>query len=119
MDEKELEQFRKILTDLLDELETQSGQTVSDLMPEQDREIEALAESSIQMNWAVTLRLKSRESHLIRKIKSALERIEDGTYGICEVCGENISIKRLMARPVTSKCIECKEREEKMEAILS
>ena len=119
MDEKELEQFREILIDLMDELENQSGQTVSELMLEQNREIEALAESSIQMNWAVTLRLRSRESRLIKKIKTALERIEDGTYGICEVCGENISTKRLMARPVTSKCIECKEMEEKMEAILS
>ncbi len=88
-------------------------------MSDQDREIETLAESSIQMNWALTLRLRSRESRLIKKIKSALERIEDGTYGICEACGEDISIKRLMARPVTSKCIECKETEEKMEAILS
>ena len=119
MDIKELERFRKILTDLMDELENQSDQTVSELMQEQDREIEALADSSLQMNWAVTLRLRSRESLLIKKIKSALERIEDGTYGICEVCGENISIKRLMARPVTSKCIECKEMEEKMEAVLS
>jgi DnaK suppressor protein len=119
MDGKELEQFRKILTDLMDELETQSGQAFSELMMEQDREIEALAESTVQMNWAVTLRLRSRESRLIRKIKSALERIDDGTYGICEVCGDNISIKRLLARPVTSKCIECKEGEEKMEGILS
>ncbi len=119
MDEKELDQFRKILTDMMADLEKQSGKTVSELMLEQDREIEALADSSIQMNWAVTLRLRSRESRLIRKIKSALERIEDGTYGVCETCGENISIKRLMARPVTSKCIECKEREEKMEAITS
>lgn len=119
MDGKELEQFRKILTDLMNELETQSGQAVSELMMEQGREIEALAESAVQMNWDVTLRLRSRESRLIRKIKSALERIEDGTYGICEVCGDNISVKRLLARPVTSKCIECKEREEKMEGILS
>jgi len=103
----------------MDGLEDQSGQTVSELMLEQDREIEVLADSSIQMNWAVTLRLRSRESRLIKKIKAALERIGDGTYGICETCGEDISIKRLMARPVTSKCIECKEKEEKMEAILS
>lgn len=119
MDEKELERFKKILTDLLMGLENQSGQAVSELMLEQDREIEALAESTIQMNWAVTLRLRSRESRLIKKIKSALERIEDGTYGICETCGGDISLRRLMARPVTSKCIECKEMEEKMEAISS
>ena len=118
MDGKELEQFRKILTDLMDGLEDQSGQTVSELMLEQDREIEVLADSSIQMNWAVTLRLRSRESRLIKKIKAALERIGDGTYGICETCGEDISIKRLMARPVTSKCIECKEKEEKIGCLL-
>jgi len=119
MDEKELAQFRKILTDLMMDLENQSGKTVSELIMEQDREIETLAESSIHMNWALTLRLRSRESRLIKKIKSALERIEDGSYGICETCGDHISIKRLMARPVTSKCIECKENEEQMEAVMS
>jgi DnaK suppressor protein len=55
---------------------------------------------------------------LIKKIKKALERFENGTFGICEVCEEEISIERLKARPVTTQCIECKTREEDMEKAL-
>ena len=60
----------------------------------------------------------TRESKLIKKIKQALERIENGTYGICESCGEEISVKRLKARPVTTQCIECKAKEEALEKAL-
>ena len=49
------------------------------------------------------------------KISQALTRIEEGTYGICEVCGGEISIKRLKARPVTTYCIGCKNKMEAME----
>ena len=62
------------------------------------------------------LRIRDRERKLILKIKEAIKRIDDGVYGICEVCGEPISDKRLKARPVTTQCIECKtemEHEEK------
>jgi DnaK suppressor protein len=55
---------------------------------------------------------------LIKKIKKALERIENGTFGICETCGEEITVKRLKARPVTSQCIECKSKEEALEKAL-
>jgi DnaK suppressor protein len=59
--------------------------------------------------------MKDRERKLIVKIKKALERIENGTFGICERCGEDISIKRLTARPVTTLCIDCKTKEEALE----
>lgn len=61
------------------------------------------------------LRIKDRERKLIQKVKEALERIDDGTFGICESCGKPISEKRLMARPVTTLCIECKTEGEKLE----
>lgn len=61
------------------------------------------------------LRVKDRERKLITKIKEALKRIDEGTYGICETCGEDISEKRLEARPVTTCCIECKKEEEEQE----
>jgi DnaK suppressor protein len=64
-----------------------------------------------------TLRLRDRDRKLINKIKAALERIDDGTYGICEECGEEISIPRLKARPVTTLCIECKNKQEEMEKV--
>ncbi len=64
------------------------------------------------------LRLRDRERMLLKKIDETIERIDNGTYGICERCGNEINIKRLEARPVTALCIECKihqEEEEKME----
>ena len=63
------------------------------------------------------LRIRDRERKLIGKIKEALERIEDGSFGICEECGEDISEERLKARPVTTLCIDCKKRQEKDEKV--
>jgi DnaK suppressor protein len=54
---------------------------------------------------------------LLKKIDEALERINNGTFGICESCGEEISLKRLEARPVTTLCIDCKTRQEADEKI--
>lgn len=64
------------------------------------------------------LRLRDREQKLLKKIDEALARIEGGTYGICESCGNPISIKRLEARPVTTLCIECKTMQEEEEKLL-
>ena len=61
------------------------------------------------------LRIRDRERRLINKIQEALARIETGTFGICEVCEEDISEARLKARPVTTLCIDCKMEQEKKE----
>lgn len=63
------------------------------------------------------LRLRDRERMLLRKIEEAVEKIENGTFGICENCGNEIGIKRLEARPVTTFCIDCKTRQEEEERI--
>ena len=55
------------------------------------------------------------ERRCLMKIDDALGRIEAGNFGICEICEEEISIKRLEARPVTTMCIRCKEEQEKQE----
>ena len=64
-----------------------------------------------------TIRLREREQKLLKKIDEALSRIENGTFGICEHCGEEISYKRLYARPVTTYCIECKTKQEEEEKL--
>ena len=56
--------------------------------------------------------MKGRDSKLIVKIKEALERLEEGTFGICEECGEEVSERRLEARPVATRCIDCKRKQE-------
>ena len=63
------------------------------------------------------LRLRSRGKKLIKKIDDALDRIDNGTFGICDDCGMEINIKRLDARPVTTLCMECKTQQEEEERI--
>ncbi|OGW76209.1 MAG: hypothetical protein A3J72_07400 [Nitrospirae bacterium RIFCSPHIGHO2_02_FULL_40_19] len=63
------------------------------------------------------LRLRDRERLLLKKIDEAVERIDNGTFGICEECGNRIGVKRIEARPVTTLCIECKTRQEEEEKI--
>lgn len=63
------------------------------------------------------LRLKEREQKLLKKIDEALDRMANGTFGICESCGGEIGIKRLKARPVTTLCIECKTKQEEDEKV--
>lgn len=65
----------------------------------------------------VMLRLRDRERLLLKKIDEAVERIENNTFGICEECTNEIGIKRLAARPVTTFCIDCKTRQEEEERI--
>ena len=63
------------------------------------------------------LRLRDRERMLLKKIDEAIEKIDRGTFGICEDCHNEIGIKRLAARPVTTLCIDCKTRQEEAERI--
>jgi len=58
-----------------------------------------------------------RENKLSMKIKKALQKIDEKTFGICEVCGEEIDIKRFKLRMVTARCVGCKIRQEKLEKL--
>lgn len=71
--------------------------------------------ANTEWGQSMNLRLRDRELVLFKKINKALEKIENGVYGVCERCGEDISIKRLDARPVAELCINCKEQLEKIE----
>jgi DnaK suppressor protein len=71
--------------------------------------------ASSEYSQSMIFRLRDREKFLLAKIDKALARIENGTFGICEKCEEEISAKRLEARPVTTLCIRCKEEQEQKE----
>jgi DnaK suppressor protein len=73
------------------------------------------AQAEVDRNFI--LRLKEREQKLLKKIDLAIERIDNGTFGICRGCGNEIPLPRLKARPVTDLCIECKTRQEQNEMI--
>jgi DnaK suppressor protein len=74
-------------------------------------------QATLESDMDLNIHMKERDSKLIAKIKDALERIKDGTYGFCEECGEKISDQRLKARPVTTVCIACKKKQETQERL--
>lgn len=82
-----------------------------------DRNIgrDSIDESMEEELFSTELRLRDREKWLLGKINGALERLEAGTIDECEDCGEKIGYRRLVARPVTTLCIDCKEEREKEE----
>lgn len=108
---KLLSQKKALLVGALEALNELPGQTAFPDLGDQ-------ATAEIDRNFM--LRLKGRERKLLKKIDEAIERINQGIFGICEKCGLEIDIRRLEARPVTTMCIECKtlqEEEEKLREI--
>lgn len=112
MNEKKKEYFRKFLNQRLDELLSEANKTVSGMTGQGDNFPDPTDRASLESDRNFTLRIRDRERRLIVKIKDALERLANGTYGICEECGEDISEQRLKARPVTTLCIDCKKKQE-------
>ena len=109
---KDTEYFKDLLTRRMNELLSEANKTVSIMTDEVQKFPDPTDRATLESDRNFELRIRDRERKLIRKIKEALQRIEDGTYGICELCGEDISKQRLEARPVTTLCIECKKRQE-------
>lgn len=119
---EELEYFRGVLEGQLDDLIKGAGKTVVEMTGSTDKNSfpDPTDRASLESDRNFELRIRDRERKLISKIKKTLEKIDKGTFGVCEVCGEPIERKRLEARPVTSHCIECKkdaETEEKIRKI--
>ncbi len=118
MDQTQIEEFKALLNGHLDRLVNQADLVKSEMASQDGQAIEYVDRASATADQDMKLRIRSREDRLIKKVRLALERIATGRYGLCEQCEEPISLKRLHARPVTTKCIECKEMEEVMEAEL-
>ncbi|HNS95938.1 MAG TPA: TraR/DksA C4-type zinc finger protein [Polyangiaceae bacterium] len=116
MNKAQLKKFRALLEQKREELVRKAKQTldedmtldVSDLPDEMD-----LASSEYLQSF--TFRLRGREKSFLDKINKALAKIDDGSFGVCEECGDEISVKRLEARPETTLCIRCKEDQERLE----
>ena len=117
MEEKDLVFFKNLLTQWLEELLSHAGETVEDLLESQQNLADPLDRASYESERITALRIRDRESMLIKKIQASLKDIESGEYGICEDCGEDIAIGRLKARPVTSYCIDCKTKRESVEKL--
>ena len=116
MKKREMAKFKKLLESQRDELVGNAQKTLSgDIHLDPDDFPDEIDAASSEMNLAFQGRLRERERGLIGKIEQALKKIEDGVYGECESCGEQITLKRIEARPVAELCIDCKAEQEAIE----
>src|SRR5258706_813986 len=111
-----LKKFKTLLTEKRDELLKKAKQTLEqDMALDTDDLPDEMDLASSEYLQSFTFRLRGREKSFLDKIEKALAKIEDGSFVTCEECGEEISLKRLEARPETTLCIRCKEDQERME----
>lgn len=106
--QKLLMQRASLLAEAEQALNSLPGQTIFPDLGDQ-------ASAEIDRNFM--LRLRGREQKLLKKIDSSIEKIDNGSFGTCEVCGQDIDLKRLEVRPVTTMCIQCKLEQEEEEKL--
>ena len=112
MSPEQLEHFRQILTAWKKELMFEVDRTVHHMQDEAANFPDPNDRATQESEFGLELRTRDRERKLLRKIDSALSRIDDGSYGFCDETGEEIGLKRLEARPVATLCLEAQERRE-------
>ena len=116
VNQKDLKKFKKKLEDDKRALLANARKTLTEEATfDTDDLPDEIDLASSEYTQSMVFRLRDREKFLLKKIDDALARIESGSYGVCEICEEEISVKRLEARPVTTMCIRCKEEQEKQE----
>ena len=116
MTKRNLERFKKLLVEQREQLQGNQRKALEgDIHLDPDDFPDEIDTASSEINLQFTGRLREREHGLLSKVNTALRKIEDGEYGECVNCGEDIGVKRLRARPVAELCIDCKSEQEKLE----
>ena len=116
MRKSDQKKFVKILNEQRSELLHNARRAMTgDIHLDPDDFPDEIDSASSESGLAFIGRLRERERQLIQKIDMALEKIDEGTYGTCMMCGEDIGVARLRARPVADLCIDCKSQQERLE----
>lgn len=111
--------FKQLLFNWKKELIEQNNRIVFNDMDDNSASADVVDQATSYTGKAVEMRTVARNKKLINKIEDAVQKIEEGTYGYCEETGEEIGLKRLMARPIASLTIEAQEKHEKLEKIFA
>ena len=119
MDQKALTKFKKLLLEEKQKVMNNSRRNLDDIKVDVDDLPDETDLAASEVSQTLAFKLRDRERLLLSKIDEALAKIEEGTFGTCEECEEPIEPKRLEARPVSTLCIACKEREEHREKIFA
>jgi len=115
MNEKQKKHFRKKLEEMSQEILSEAEKTLTEMTDQSENYPDPADRATAESNRNFELRIRDRERKLLSKIREAVERIDEDTYGICESCEESIGTKRLEARPVTTLCVKCKTAQEQHE----
>lgn len=108
MNSRQKEHFRELLNSWKSQLMHDADQTMTNLKQEPNNYADPVDSASREEEFAIELRTRDRERRLLKKIESAVDMLERGTYGYCEKCDAEIGIRRLEVRPTATQCIDCK-----------
>ncbi len=117
MNDRQIEYFREKLLNWKSQILEQNKDTIEEMKLDARNIPDVADRASEETDRALELRTRDRQRKLVSKIDAALRRIDDGSYGYCEVTGEPISLKRLDARPIATLSLEAQERHERRERV--
>ena len=109
---KNFEYFREVLTDHLEKILSNSDKAVLNMTAATENILDLTGRVFFETDRDFMLSVGERKTKIIKKIRESLDRIENDTYTICKTCGEEIPLARLIVRPVSTQCIDCKGKEE-------
>src|SRR5208283_4297771 len=112
MDKETQAIFKDLLLKRLDELYSEAEKTVARITYNEENFPDPADRATVESDRNVVLNIRDRERKLAIKIREALKKIDEGDFGQCEQCGDDIGVGRLNARPVTTLCIVCKRKQE-------
>jgi DnaK suppressor protein len=115
MELTKLRYFKAVLQGRMNQLLGTAEKTMNQMIKEGDTFPDPVDRAMSESGRSLELRKRDRERKLIQKIRKAIQKTEDGTYGVCEECGNEISENRLKVRPEATLCIDCKEEQEEIE----
>ncbi|MEZ4369084.1 MAG: TraR/DksA C4-type zinc finger protein [Kofleriaceae bacterium] len=119
LNKKELKLFRDLLEEKRRQVIDRARKTLTEDMTLDTNDLaDEMDLASSESLQSFEFRLRGREKSLLGKLDLALRKIDEGNFGVCEICDEPIGRKRLEARPETSLCIRCKEDQEREERTL-
>jgi len=113
MKEETLNYFRGMLVLQRIELHAAASRTVSDMKADSGKPADSLDRAVAEFDRQMELSIRGRDRFALHDIQQALQRIDQGSFGVCEMCGKPISEGRLMARPTTHLCLRCQHQQEK------
>src|SRR5690349_4400783 len=117
MKKETLRKFKKIFESQREKILFNDRVVREDFSVCPDDRYDEIDQATTDIEQSMRMRLRNRETLYIKKVEEALKRIEEGTFGECEDCGEDIELRRLEARPTATLCVSCKEEQERKEIL--